>query len=93
VLSVLYEIWGYHGFDYLVYRYMEYDAVYFNEWEETSRKFCPNVDVLHARLKVFVPSKNPPSIGFLQWYRISAILVSSNTVSFPHSLSLSRMFR
>jgi len=65
VLLVLYEIWSYQGCDCLDYRYLECDAVCFNEWEESSRNFFPNVDVLHARLNVFLPSKTPTSVGFL----------------------------
>jgi hypothetical protein len=48
MLLVLCEICGYQGCDYEDYRYMECDAVYFNKWEETSRKFFPNVDILHS---------------------------------------------
>ena len=44
------KICGHQGCDYLDYRYMKCDVVYVNEWEETPRKFFPNVDVLQARL-------------------------------------------
>jgi hypothetical protein len=76
VLLVLHEIWEQQSCDYEDYRYIECDAVYFNEWEERSRKFFPNVVVLHARLNIFVPSKTPLSIGFLQCYKFNVILVS-----------------
>jgi hypothetical protein len=87
------KIWSYQGCDYLDYRYMKCDAVYFNEWEETSWKLFSNVDVLYARLNVLVALKTPPSTEYLQCYRFNVKLVSSNTLSFPHSLSPSRMCR